>query len=85
MIKLNYLRALLDYKVRKIIEGLSFIVEGYNRVLFILKERFGMEVEIVNVYGKKLFDLFYIFTILVKRLEVVKYGLIYKKFFGKIF
>lgn len=84
MTKLNYLRALLDHKVRKTIEGLPLTAEGYNRALSILKERFGMEAEIVNVYGKKLLDLPYIPTTPVKRLEVAKHGLTHKKLLGKI-
>lgn len=36
-----YLRELLDVKVRKIVEVLFYLVEGYNRVVLILKDWFG--------------------------------------------
>lgn len=68
MIKFSYLRELLDYKVKKIVEGLLYIVEGYNCVVFIFKDRFGKEGEIVNVYVKELFDLFYIFILNVRKI-----------------
>ncbi|KAL9976251.1 hypothetical protein ACROYT_G013528 [Oculina patagonica] len=47
-----YLRELLDARVRK-------TVEGYNRALSILKDRFGKESEIVKAYVKEILDLPY--------------------------
>lgn len=56
-----YLCELLDVKVRRIIEVLLYLVEGYNWVLLIFKDWFGKYSEIVKVYVKEIFELFYIF------------------------
>ncbi len=57
VIKLTYLRELLEPKVRKTIEALPFTSEGYNRAMSILQERFGKESEIIKAYSKQIFDL----------------------------
>lgn len=57
--KLTYLHELLNARVRKIVEALPRIAEGYNRALSILKDRFGKESETVKVYVKEILDLPY--------------------------
>ena len=57
--KFTYLRELLDAKVRKTVEALPHSVEGYNRAVSILKDRFGKQSEIVKAYVKEILELPY--------------------------
>lgn len=60
IIKFLYLCELLDFKVRRIIEVLFFMFEGYNCVKSILIEKYGKELEIVKVYIKEILEFFFI-------------------------
>ena len=51
--KFTYLRELLCDKAKRAIEALPFTVEGYNRAISILQDRFGKESETVKTYVKK--------------------------------
>lgn len=53
-------------KLRTLIEVFLFFVEGYNRVIFILKDKYGKDLEIVKVYNKEILELLVIFGVDVK-------------------
>ena len=55
--KFSYLRELLHCKVKRTLEALPFMAEGYNRAKSILNERFGKESETVKAYIKEILDL----------------------------
>lgn len=48
--KFSYLKELLEPKVRSIINGLPFTIEGYERAKNILKTKYGKNSEIINAY-----------------------------------
>lgn len=50
VMKFVYLKFFFDLKVKKLIEGLLFFNEGYNRVKFILLDKYGKDLEIIKVY-----------------------------------
>lgn len=55
----TYLHVLLGEKVKKTTEALLHSSEQYNRAKAILKERYGKESEIVEVYVRKIINLPY--------------------------
>ena len=57
--KFTYQRELLNAKVRKTVEALPHSVEGYNRAVSILKDRFGKQSEIVKANVKEILELPY--------------------------
>lgn len=59
------------------IEVLFFIVEGYNCVKSILKEKFGKDLEIIKVYIKEIFELFIVIGINFKVISDFSEKLIY--------
>ena len=67
--KFTYLRELLCEKAKKAIEALPYTAEGYNRVVAILKDRFGKDAEVVKAYVKKILDLPYTATTNPKKLH----------------
>ena len=52
--KLSYFKEFLDPMVRSIIDGLTFISEGYNRVKSILVGKYGKPSKVVNAHFKAL-------------------------------
>ena len=54
--RFSYLRELLDSKVRRTIEALSFTPEGYNRARSVLTEKYGKESEIVKAYTREILE-----------------------------
>lgn len=44
-------------KVKKLIEGLPFSNEGYNRARSILLDKYGKDSEIIKAYSQQIFDL----------------------------
>ena len=55
--KFSYLKELVDLRVRKLIDGLPFTDAGYEKVVSLLKKRFGRTDEIVNAYVKNILEL----------------------------
>ena len=55
--KFSYLRELLGSNIRREVESLPFIPEGYNRAKLILKEKYGKESEVVKVYLNEVLSL----------------------------
>ena len=57
IIKLSYLKELLEPKVRATVESLPFTTEGYKRAKNILKTKYGKESEIVNAHVTNIMSL----------------------------
>lgn len=57
------MKELLELWVRIIVDGLFFIIEGYERVKSILKINYGKVSEIVNVYVNNVMFLFVIYGV----------------------
>lgn len=57
------MKELLELWVKIIVDGLFFIIEGYERVKSILKINYGKVSEIVNVYVNNVMFLFVIYGV----------------------
>lgn len=57
IIKFFYFKEFVVFTVRRSIDGLSFIVDGYERVKGILCERYGNLSEVEKVYVGDILDL----------------------------
>ena len=55
--KFSYLKEFVVPKVRKSIDGLPFIPEGYEKAKSILKERYGNDGEVEKDYVKDILEL----------------------------
>ena len=55
--KFAYLQELLCEKAKRSIEALPHTLEGYNRAISILKDRFGKESEVVKTFVKEILEL----------------------------
>ena len=55
--KFSYLKELVDPKVRVLIDGLPFSIEGYQRAKNILQTKYGQESEIINAYVNNIISL----------------------------
>ena len=52
-----FVKEFLALNVRKLIDGLPFIADGYNRAKSLLGDRYGKESEVVKTYLKDILDL----------------------------
>ena len=55
--KFSYLKELLEPKVRAMIEGSPFTIEGYERAKNILRTKYGKESEIINAHVTNIMSL----------------------------
>ena len=55
--KFSYLKELVDVKVRKLIDGLPFIEEGYLKAKALLEKRYGQTSEVVGACVRNILEL----------------------------
>ena len=55
--KFSYLKELLSAEAKKVIEGLPFTIEGYERAKNILKHKYGKDSEIINAHIQEVMKL----------------------------
>jgi hypothetical protein len=55
--KFSYLKELVEIKVRKLIDGVPFTDEGYERAKRLLEKKFGDSSEVVGAYVRNILEL----------------------------
>ena len=55
--KFSYLKELVDIKVRRLIDGLPFMSEGYAKARDLLQKRYGQTSEVVSAYVRAILEL----------------------------
>ena len=55
--KFSYLKELVEVKVRKLIDGLSFTEEGYDKAKILLQRKYGETSEVIGAYVRSILKL----------------------------
>ena len=55
--KFSYLKELVEVKVRRLIDGLPFTGEGYNKAKDLLEKKYGQTSEVVGAYVRSILEL----------------------------
>ena len=55
--KFSYLKELVEPKVRKLIHGLPFTVDGYDKAKDLLNRRYGKTSDVIGAYVRKILEL----------------------------
>lgn len=55
--KFSHLKELVEVKVRKLVDGLPFTEEGYNKAKGLLAKRYGQTSEVVGAYVRSILEL----------------------------